>query len=147
MTKIDIINFYDPIERKSFYSLNGIFDKNNAVNLPYIIKNDNSIPENITHVGYEELPDTRSEYEAWKDSYFYNYIRPLQLKSVSVEISSNIKKVILPNNIHYISDLAFKNVNRVYFEIASINEHYFTKEGSIYDKQTNEIIYKYKENN
>jgi hypothetical protein len=29
MTKIDIINFYDPIERKSFYSLNGIFEVDN----------------------------------------------------------------------------------------------------------------------
>ncbi len=147
MKKLNIINFYDPIDRIYFYSLNGINDDNKAINLPYIIKNDNNIPNNITHIGYEELPDTRTDYEKWKDSYYYHYIRPLSLKPVPIEISSNIKKVILPNCISDISKLAFTNIKGVYFEISSSNNYYYTQNGSIIKKETNEIIYKYEETN
>ena len=146
MNKYKIDSFYDPIERKYIYAINGIESNNEVVCIDSVIKNNYDYTNKITHIGVEEEPDTRDDYEKWKDSYFYNYIRPLSFNSISITISSDIKKIILPKTITCISYLAFQNVKGVKFEIDENNEYYYTINGSIYNKNTNKILYNYEEN-
>ena len=143
MIKKIIKSFYDPILRRTFYSLNGIDADEEIVEIENIYRNEKGNTVEVTYIGYEEVPDQRSEDEIWRDSYYYNYVRPLTLKEVKIDISNSVKTVKLSSEIQYISDIALNEIKGVKFEIDSRNMFYYSKGGSIYKKETNKEIYKY----
>ena len=88
--------------------------------------------------------DNRSDYEKWKDEYYYNYYPTPSLNAVEVPVSKSVKKIIISGEVEKISTMAFKNLKDVVFEIDQNNRYYEIKDGKIVEKKTGEIIWPHK---
>ena len=100
----------------------------------------------VRRIGFIETVtvDNRSDYERWKDEYYYNYYPTPSLNAVEVPVSKSVKKIIISAEVEKISTMAFKNLKDVVFEIDKYNSHYEIKDGKIVEKKTGNIIWPYK---
>lgn len=99
----------------------------------------------ITHLGFEQdsYKDTRSDYERWKDEYYYNYYPTRYEVAVEVSVPPNVKKIVIPATVTHISKSAFQNVTDMVFEIDEKNEVYTVSDNKIIEKGSGEVIWPY----
>ncbi|MBO7169647.1 MAG: hypothetical protein J6W28_00545, partial [Clostridia bacterium] len=112
------------------------------VEIPDYIQ-DGAHMERVKRLGYIEVKtvDTRSDYERWKDEYYYSYYPTPSLCEVEVEVPSCVKKIFIPKTIEAISRYAFKNLKDVTFEIDEKNYNYTVKDGKIVNKNSGDVIW------
>lgn len=113
----------------------------------YVILPSEHYQSPITRIGYEQekYVDNRSEYERWKDEYYYSYYPTLSEVATEVSVSPNVKKIVIPSTITRISKTAFKNVKDMIFEIDKKNEHYKVEDNKIIEISSGDIIWPYSE--
>ncbi len=101
----------------------------------------------ITRIGYKQLEreDTRSDYEKWKDAYYYNYYPTSEEIATEVPVSPNIKKIFIPATVTDISKWAFKNLTDMTFEIDEKNEHYRVEDNKIIEISSGKVIWPFSE--
>ena len=99
----------------------------------------------ITHIGYEQddYVDTRSDYERWKDEYYHSYYPMRSASPTEVSVSAAVKKIFIPHTVTHISNLAFKNVSNIEFEIDENNKNYKLEDNKIIDISSGEVIWPY----
>ena len=140
-----IVSFYEgAVSLQTLYSIIEINSDEEYVKLP----THKDAPEKgivITHLGYEqeEYVDTRSDYERWKDEYFYSYYPTRSGQAVEVKVSPNIKKIFIPHTITNISKLAFKSVKDMIFEIDENNKYYKVEDNKIIELSSGNVIWPY----
>ena len=144
MFKFNEVNLGGPTPNIQI-SINEINTTNEVVEIPVLCKERSN--NTIRYIGYKEVKtkDTRSDYERWKDEYYYSYYPTPTIIEVEVPVSKNVKKIIIPYSIENISKKAFKNVAQVEFIIDENNYNYKISEGKIIHKHTGEIIWPYSE--
>lgn len=123
-------------------SINEINTDAEYVEIPLYTKYDMS-NEFIRYMGYISIPpeDNRSDYEKWKDEYYYSYYPTPSLVEVEVKVSPSVKKIFIPYTLEHISKSAFKNLTGVEFVIDDRNYNYKVEDGKIVHKHTNEVIW------
>ena len=97
----------------------------------------------VTRIGFKQMEtkDHRSDYEKWKDEYYYSYYPTMSDVAVEVAISPNIKKIFIPNTITHISKLAFSKVKDITFEIDKDNKNYKIEDDKIIEISTGATIW------
>ena len=145
MFKIDGINLGGPTPNIALV-INEINSNEEYVKLPEY-GNARGTFNSIRRIGYIEVKteDTRSDYERWKDEYYYSYYPTPSIVEVEVPVSANVKKIFIPYTVEKISKLAFKNLKNVVFEIDEKNYCYKISDGKIVDKHSSEVIWPYSE--
>ncbi len=139
--KIIEINLGGPSSTRTLV-INEINSENECVRLPDFV-NIGNYANTIRRLGYLEVQtkDTRSDYERWKDEYYYSYYPTPSIIETEVVVSPNVKKIFIPYCIEKISKLAFKNLKNVTFEIDEKNYNYKISDGKIVDKHSGEVIW------
>ena len=127
-------------------SVNEINATCESIEIPTFYK-DGTFSQSVRYIGYksERQEDTRSDYEKWKDEYYYNYYPTPSLIEVEVPVSKSVKKIFIPYTIENISKQAFKNLTGVEFEIAEKNYNYKVEDDKIINKHTLEVVWPYSE--
>ena len=134
---------YDNIYQKYIYVINEIESENEIVKLPKAYKDYLNIKVYpVTHVGIKYRPDTRTEDERWEDE--YRGYRPQTNSFIGreVKISPNVKQIIVPPTVRWISDEAFANTRGLTFVFEEENERYEFVDDCLYDKKEKRVIYK-----
>ena len=126
------------------YSITEINSEDEYVSLP-TNSDEHGKGATITHIGFSQdsYVDTRSDYERWKDEYYYSYYPTRSEVAVEVSVSPNIKKIFIPHTITQISKLAFKNIKDIQFEIDENNPDYKVVDNKIIEKSSGNVIWPY----
>ena len=143
MFKIDRVNLGGPTPNIA-HVINGIETTEEVVTIPVYIQ-DGYTSETVKRIGYLEIKteDTRSDYERWKDEYYYSYYPTPTIVEVEVSVSPCVKKIIIPHSVEQISKRAFQYLKDVIFEIDENNYNYKVEKGAIVHKHTGEVIWPY----
>ena len=128
-------HIYIDITPKIYVVLTSIFcdPENEIINIPSLFFDEQ---EALTHIGYEEIYE--EGYERWIDWHHNksDYYPPCyKLKPIHVHIPDHVKKIVIPNTVTDISDIAFENAKNVIFEVHPDNTHYEVVDNKIVPKK------------